>query len=92
MEVRVFGAQMVEVAIRADGGRAGRCAGGRARRLTPGKHPAVSDEAETTEAADAHELSPSAAAELIEAGAELIDVRQPSEFEAGGLRGRATSS
>jgi len=47
----------------------------------------VSDETETTEAADAHELSPSAAAELIEAGADLIDVRQPSEFEAGRLSG-----
>ena len=55
--------------------------------LTPGKHPAVSDEAQTTEAADTRELAPSAAAELIEAGAELIDVRQPTEFEAGRLSG-----
>ena len=47
----------------------------------------MSDEAQTTEAADARELAPSAAAELIEAGAELIDVRQPTEFEAGRLPG-----
>jgi rhodanese-related sulfurtransferase len=46
----------------------------------------VSDEPEVAEAGP-HALAPQAAVELIEAGATLIDVRRPYEFEAGHLEG-----
>jgi len=48
----------------------------------------VNDEATTTEA-DQRELEPAAAAELIGAGATLIDVRRSYEFEGGHLAGAA---
>lgn len=46
----------------------------------------MSDEAETAEVGE-HALVPRDAVELIEAGATLIDVRRPYEFEAGHLAG-----
>jgi rhodanese-related sulfurtransferase len=46
----------------------------------------VSDEAETAEVGE-HALALDVAVELIEAGATLIDVRRPYEFEAGHLAG-----
>jgi rhodanese-related sulfurtransferase len=54
-----------------------------------GKDSPVSDEAETPEeqAPQPYALSPAAAAELIEAGATLIDVRRDYEFAAGHLEG-----
>lgn len=51
-------------------------------RLRNGKCVGVSEEI-----AASTELAPGRAAELIAAGAELIDVRRPYEFEGGHLRG-----
>lgn len=49
----------------------------------------MSDEATTAATADERELDPARAAELIAAGATLIDVRRPVEFEGGHLAGAA---
>ena len=58
--------------------------------LAIGNDVAVSEDAEAVETAAA-ELDPGASAELIEAGAAVIDVRREYEFEGGHLPGRRTS-
>lgn len=56
--------------------------------LAIGNDVAVSEDAEAVETAAA-ELDPGAGAELIEAGAAVIDVRREYEFEGGHLTGSA---
>ncbi len=51
-----------------------------------GRHVAVSEESEEIDSGE-HAVGPAEAAELIDAGATLVDVRRPYEFEGGHLPG-----